>query len=562
MGTRITIGDWPFEADSFEVEEQATPLAGDDTSGSVGRITFAIPSPDPDLTYSVNLGAQAVQTFGPDILLDRQIRLSDSRRGFTLGVVTGVSRQDNAGTISVTCSTRLEVLNAYGIQAQPFIGTLGEAFDYYLGLVGVTLDIFTDPAIASRPVVFPGWTGELWFHLKQIAVAQDCDLSLVSGVILLRPIRQREATRGRDISRDRALAPPTLARAVEVYQYNNVPIVDQLVYPIGGWAPEVEILNVNAGETAEYTLELSASLSSFQTPVHTTFVSQEHDTSSVYTVVANDGFPVNEVAWRSRGGEVIFTLQEDTQSIHVTLKGATGLPLTSGGPATNFSLALGSDFTGNRYSTLRIVGTGVRYTKEKKRVRTGVPDAKTGTDVGVTIDNPFISTHEDFCRAGTRAARRFAGPVPTISGTVTGINRRGDKGDATLPKYMQVENSLRTFIGGTPTYGEVQEFYVENRGLLTYESVQNYWFDFVRDDYTNQVFGNINGTRVWDLKSRRWYRIRSGRTTPGEIPFDAEDDLTHGDVEGFYIPESYAEVAAYFPGMTYRQVELAGLYRG
>lgn len=561
MGTRITVGDWPFEAISYEVTEEATPIAGDDTAGSVGRITFDISIPDPDLTYVANRGANAVQTFGPDILLDRPIQLADSRKGFTLGTVIGVNRNDDGATLSLTCSTRLSLLNAYGIQAQPYVGTLEGAFDYYLSLVGISTDYFIDPLVAERPVVFPGWTGELWFHLKQIAIAQDCDISLVSGVILLRPIRQRDSVRGRDISRGRDLSPPTLARAVEVYQYNNVPITEHLVYPPGGWVPETEVLNVNAGEEATYTLELSASVSSIQPPTHLNFVGQYHDYSSVYTVVANDGFPVSAAAWTAQGGSVEVRILEDTRTLEVKLRGATGLPLTSGGPATNFSLGLGSDVTGNRYSTLRIVGTGVMFTKEKKRVRTGVPDIKTGTDVGVTIDNPFISTHEDFCRAGTRAAKRFAGPVPTISGNILSINRRGDSGDMTLPEYAQVEDALDASLGEVATYGQVQSFYV-SQGLTTYGQVQDFWYDYVRNDYDSQVFGNVNGTRVWDSSSRRWYRIRTGGSTPEGIRFDGEDDLTHFDVEGFYITETYGSLQAIFPGMTYRQVELAGLYRG
>lgn len=560
MGTRITVGNWPFDATAYEVTEDATPLAGNDTSGSVGRITFTIPAPDPDIRYVRNTGAKAVQTFGPDILLDEPVTLTDSRRGFTLGTVIAVGRSDDSATISVTCTTRLSVLNAYGIQAQPFVGTLSGAFDYYLGLVGVTTDLFTDPLIADRPVVFPGWTGELWYHLKQIAIAQDCDISLVSGVILLRPIRGREVARGRDMSRGRDIDVPTLARAVEVYQYDNVPITDQLVYPPNGWTPEVEVLNVNAGEDAEYTIELSASVSSIMAPTHETFVEEDYDFTSVYTIVANDGLPVSENAWTAYGGSVSVSINPDTTTLTVRLRGATGLPLTTGTePATNFSLALGSDTTGNRYSTLRIVGTGVRFNKQKKRVRTGVPDSRTGTDIGVTIDNPFISTHEDLCRAGTRAARNFAGPVPRLTGTLLSINKLGDNGSMALPKYSQVQSALATFIGGAPTYAQVETFY-ENEGAATYGAVENYWFSFVRDDFTNQVFGNINGARVHDRKSRRWYRIRSGSATPEGIRFDAEDDLTHGDMEGFYISRTYGDVDLILTGLTYRQAELAGMY--
>lgn len=561
MGTRITVGNWPFEALSFSVQEDATPIAGDDTSGSVGTITFDIPQPDPDLNYVNNTGSKAINTYGPDILLDQPISLRDTRRGFTLGTVSAVNRNDDGATLSITCATRLGLLNAYGIQAQPFVGSLAEAFEYYLGLVDIDTDLLVDPLIANRQVVNPGWYGELWYHLKMMAIAQDCDISLVSGVIVLRPIRVREVTRGRDISRGRDVPIPTLARAVEVYKYDNTPITNQLVYPPGGWTPETEVMNVNAGEEAEYVLELSASVSSIQQPTHQTFVSEDHDLTSVYTVVANDGFPISADAWTGRGGSLKVSINPDTQSLTVRLRGPVGLPLTSGSePATNFSIALGSDTTGNRYSTFRIVGTGVRFNKTKKRIRTGVPDSKTGTDVGVTIDNPFISTHEDMCRAGTRAAKRFAGPIPTLSGSVISVNRLGDTGDMTLPRYGEVQTALSSQLVN-PSYGDVEDHYA-TLGLTTYGQVQDYWFEFVRDDFANQVFGNVAGARIQDLKSRRWYRIRTATPTPGTIQFSAEDDLTHGDMEGFHISRTYGDVQLVLSGLSYRQAELVGMYAG
>src|SRR5690606_11121151 len=117
-------------------------------------------------------------------------------------------------------------------------------------------------------------------------------------------------------------------------------------YPPGGWSPDVEILNVNAGEIAEYTLELSASVSAIQTPTMLTSVTPEHATSSVYTIVANDGLPVTEALWSSRGGSLIVRINPDTQSLTIRMRGATGVPLSTGGAATNFLVALASDPSG------------------------------------------------------------------------------------------------------------------------------------------------------------------------------------------------------------------------
>lgn len=587
MGFRIELAGSKLEAIDYDVQEASSPLAAGDSSGAVGSFTVTFPTPDPyiltgspnALTYGYGEGPYGygpygggsalgsgsvwslIRKIGPEILIDREARIFDSRKGFTLGTISAADITHDGGTITVRGSTRLSQLNVYGVQAQPFVGTLEGAFEYYLEMAGIDTELFVDEEIANRPVVIPGWTGELWYYLKMMAAAEECDVSLVSGVILLRPIRKRIATQNRDTSRSAALGAETLAQAIEVYQYNNRAITNQIVYPPGGWNNTVDVLNVNAGETAEYSLELSASVSSIQTPVMQNFVSQNYSASSVYTIVANDGLPVSASLWRSRGGQVDISIDPSTTKLLVKLRGATGIPLSTGEAAQNFSLALGSDTTGNRYSTLRIVGTGVAYEKVKKRIRTGVPASKTATEIGVTIDNPFISTTNQLYTAGTRAARKYAGAVFTLSGTVTAVNRRGDTGQATYPTYAKVQQALQDELG-TPTYGEVQAYYT-GEGLDSYESVRQFWFERFRDDDTDQVFGNVQGARVYDRRTRRWYRIRSGRLTSSLVSFDADDDLIHSDIEEFYSGLTYAEVqeALANGAFTYAQVERLGLYK-
>jgi hypothetical protein len=201
---------------------------------------------------------------------------------------------------------------------------------------------------------------------------------------------------------------------------------------------------------------------------------------------------------------VVITINPDTVTLKVVLHGGENIPTTSGTSATNFSLALASDATGNRYSTLRIRGTGVSFNKQIKRVRTGVPATKTGTDVGVTIDNVFLSTVDDLYRAGTRAARRFAGAIPGISASILKINQ-GDSG---------------------------------------------------------VTLGNVNGTRIYDPKSRRYYRIRSGTIQRDTISVQADNDLTNGDIEEFHNGRTYGQVQTLLAGLTYREAEIAGLYDG
>jgi hypothetical protein len=564
MGFRVSIeglnGETPkpYEALNFSVEEAATPLAAGDSTGQVGTFTVSISTPN--LAGSSRSVNQILQTIGPSYLIGHDIRIFDSKKGFTLGAIDTANISRDGGTLSFSGTSRMGELNVFGIQAQPFTGTLSQAFTYYLGLGGITTDLFVDDEIASRSVVFPGWSGELWFHLKQMAAAQDCDISLVSGVVLLRPIRKRVASSNRDTSRSVSFQTSTLAQAIEIYQYNNTSITNKLVYPPGGWTSDVEVFNVNAGETSEYTVPLSASVSSIQPPVMQTFVEQNHNSSSVYTIVADDGLPVDPTAWVAYGGSFSLTINPDTTSLKLVLVGAVGLPTTSGGPASNFSVALGSDVTGNRYSTLRVLGSGVAFDKQKKTVRTGVPSTKTATEVGVTIDNPFISTTNDLYRAGTRAAKNYSGAVPTLSGTVISVNRRGDSGNATYPTYGTVENELKSTLGGAVTYGGVQTYYLTTLGLSTYESVRQYWFSVFQNNDIDQVFGNVQGARVWDRKTSRWYRVRNAGLNPAEIQISsADDDLTHNDVVLYFAGRTYGSVQATRGTLTYDQDRMAGL---
>ena len=545
MGFRLLIDGRDYEAQDFNVQEAATPLAAGDSSGSVGTLSFSIPQPDPDVApnHPINL-------YGANYLLDRHVRLDDTRKGFSLGRISSVQRSLSSGLIQVNALSRLGELNVYNVQANPFVGTLNDAFEYYLSLANVTFDFATDPSVATTPVVFPGWGGELWFHMKQMAAAVDCDISLVSGIILLRPIRARVATRGRDLDRNFQSGGGTLAQGIEVFQYNNTPITNQLVYPPGGWSEEVATINVNAGETVEQVLELSASVTTIQQPAMQTFVSREYNSSSVFTVVGDDGLPISPSQWTSFGGSLSVAINPDTTSLTITITAPSGIPNKDGNEIGVYGIALSSEESTGRYSTLRIIGTGVAFDKQSVIVPTGITPAETATEIGVTIDNPFLSEADDVYRAGLRAVRGFNGTAMNISGTVVAINQLGDSGELVLKTYNEVQDTYPGL-----TYTVVQTL---NAGK-SYLEVQEAFNTGSDELFENQVFGNVNGARIWDKYSARWYRIRSGTMLPGNIQFEAEDDLMHADVQEHLQGLTYATVQTRYTGFTYREIDLRGL---
>lgn len=548
MGFKLTIAGSEYEAVDFSVQESSSPLGAGDSSGAVGSISFSTPYPDIDVVPN-----HPLHRYGVNLLVGKEVRLADSRKGFTLGRVTTVRRNMASALIEITATSRLGELNVYNVQATPFVGRLEEAFKRYLELAGVTAGFFVDPVLSGRQVVFPGWNGELWYNLKRMAIAVNCDVSLVSGVIMLRPLRTRVATRGRDIDRSSSVGGGTLAQNVEVVQYNNTPITNKLVYPPGGWSEDVTVLNVNAGESVSETLQLSASVESISQPVMQTFVSRTHDTSSVYTVVGDDGLPITPAAWNSNGGSLRVTINPDTVSLTVDITTPSNLPNKDGKLIQTYGISLSSESSTGRYSTLRIIGSGVAFDKENVLVPTGATERETATEIGVTIDNPFLSTRDEVYSAGLWAARTFDGSSMNLQGSVTAVNRRGDTGGVTLRTYQFVQGLFQG-----KTYAQVQTGFLGK----TYSTVETEINSGTDDDTENQVFGNVAGSRIWDKETARWYRIRNGTMTPAGIQFDAEDDLLHSDVRNFFSAKKYSDMQVLYNGFSYREVDLMGLRGG
>lgn len=496
--------DYTFDALDFSISEDITPRAGNDTSGSVGSFSFTIAQPDPAVHHPAGSPAAQICKYGPGFFQGRRVVFDNPLFGTHTGKIL-VPSYTGDGKVQFDCVSKTEVLNAYNVKAGPYVGTLGGAIRYYVSLADPTTFVDVDSSLANRPVALPGWFGELWFQIKKLAVAHGAEFQLVGSQYVFREVQQETASAGRNVRISPSVTLPNLARSVEIYNYRNRPITNQLVYPPGGWneAEQPRIINVNAGEWAEETIELSASVSSIQAPEMRESVPPEYSSSSVYTVIGNDDFPVSPKMWEDKGGRMTITINPDTRSLTIRVKGAQGVPNANGGECTNFAIAL-SAAGGSRYSTLRLVGTGVAFDKELIKVRTCVPDNQTATEVGETIDNEFISDRDQAYAAGVRAAVNYAGPVPAISSQVTNL------------------------LGTEP-----------------------------------QVLGKVAGTRIYDPLTRIPYRIRSARVSPGGIEVSsAEEDMAHYDIEDSEKDNTYAQAEENRRGLTYDQDRLTGFKSG
>ncbi|AXC37912.1 minor tail protein [Microbacterium phage Jacko] len=540
MGVMVTVGGRRVHPEVYQVRESSTPLAGGDSSGAVGTIEVEVP----------NL------PFSPiGLNVEEPVSLIDTRVGSTVGTArtVGDSRL-NASRYSIMASNRLGEFNIE-TQVLPFTGRLEDAFRYYCSLANITTGIVVDPALANRTVNFLGWNGNLWNHMKMMATAVRADLNLISNNVVLRPVRLFEAIRNREVDSSAEISSQDLARKQEVIWYPSRYVNKGLIYPSGGWRPEVSPLSVPAGETIEVTLDATkdvyASIFSFdQQPEARSFVSREYQDSSVYTVVGDDGLPIPPQQWKDYGGSLTIRLGEDTQSIIVTMTGASGLFQSNGQPMKTFRIGIasgtGSDDT---YSTLRIVGRFIETRGQSLILPTGVPDFRTGQEFAPTIDNPFLNDLESAYSAGVRGARRHAGRTMTIRANVTAVNRRGQTGTANYPPYSYAQG-----LWSTRTYGGVKTLLVPK----SYATVKEDFYAAVQDTFDNQVFGNVAGARFYDRPTGRFYRVRDATTTWGDISIEGDDDLTNGDMQSFFQGQTYAQVKARYSGQSYYKATVRG----
>lgn len=481
----------------FTINIDSTPLDSSDSTGGVGDFTLITTTPEEP--YALSL----------ENLIDREIAVYDSDgwvntpNGVLLGGrVSNIVEQDGVG---FTISGELELggLNVRNVVMPPFHGTLEDLIELYLDTrLKSGTQITVHPDIADRTMTVPGWKGELWYHIKMLCAAEDVEFVYPStGQAELRPVRHIEGRTLTASDLNRTTDAAELAQYIEVKEYNNVWVDDKLFYPPGGWDEGVEIISINAGETLEFNLELEGSVQSIQQPTMVTHVSRDHVSSSVYSVVGDDGFPIQPAMWNDFGGSVKLEIGDDTRHLILTVTAPEGLHKDNGEPMQSFSLAMASGDTSPRYSSLRIVGTGVWYSNDDPvKFPTGVEAATSdefelGEEVGVTIDNPFLATRAHVASAVYRASMKYIGYNSTISGTVQRLS------DA-------------------------------------------------------QSFMEDAGARVF--YDTRPYRARSATYTPNGVQFTAENDLTVGDIQTAFEGMTWAQVKDLFSGLTHKEVLIKG----
>jgi len=491
----------------YSVVEDATPLDPASNNGGVGQLTTSIVE---------NPSAKGTIT-----LIDDVLTLSDGAKGTTTATVTGIDASN--GIASLTADSRMSVLLSTRSASPQFL-TMEQTFRYYLGLAGITTGIvFEAPGdssyrySANLPIPTPGWTDVIFDKLRQFAIVCGAEISLVSNNIVFRPLRTRVAESRRDTAAALTVKRGQIARAIEVVYYQNSYKVNGQVYPKNGvWTEDTPVYQVDAGETLEVNIPVSASLLSIIQPTCVAYVGR-YDTGSVYSVVGQDGLAIVPAQWTRNGGSVKVAIGEDPATIDLTITGAQ----TTQGP---FRIAVGAG-TSDAYSSLRLQGTGTYFDKQTLTIPTGVPDSDTPQRIGITVDNPYISTIADAYDLGIRTAGRYSGYEQSLSVSSTGINRADVSNNLRYPTFTEFGAGVD---GKAPVWnGQTFDAFNATWAGKTFDDFNAYYYEVVRSDFANQAFGNIAGAR------RRFrdafYRIDTATTNPTGVNYSATSDTVFND---------------------------------
>jgi hypothetical protein len=196
------------------------------------------------------------------------------------------------------------------------------------------------------------------------------------------------------------------------------------------------------------------------------------------------------------------------------------------------------------------MGTGVFFDKQKLTLPTGVPSSKTAQVVGVTVDNPFISTLSDAYSFGSIAAGKWGSASQTLNVNTVGINRSGISGALTYPTFNDFNGTQ-----GTNTFSTFNTA----QGSNTFEQFNAQQFALVASTFENQAFGNVAGARVKYRDS--WYRIRSASINESSVSYSAERDTLIGEFNTAWSGKTFADFTTQFTGKLFEDFGVIPLWQ-
>lgn len=199
----------------------------------------------------------------------------------------------------------------------------------------------------------------------------------------------------------------------------------EVIWYEGGYGDDIEvipedadIISVGSGETVEVDIETDSWLKNVNQPVCVDWVESDKNyytgTNGVYAVAGSDNLPITAAEWVANGGLVTVEIsKEDPRTLHVTVRGMVSSGSTHTSP---YRIAMVNTIGGD-YPALRVTADAVKAVPHTLTLPTGVDETITKTDVGFTVDSPFIQSLDQAYRVGVPLARKYSGVVLSLSGS-------------------------------------------------------------------------------------------------------------------------------------------------
>ena len=478
----------------YSYSEGSTPLVPGDESGAIGDMSIDV----------MNCNNASI------LLYKDEFYLQDNLHGAVLGEIENVSGSNNL--ITMGGRSRLALLNVDRI-IPPRSGTIGAVMNAVFGDVGITSAIILDTALSPTVINAPGYEGDVWVYVKDLCSAYEVEVTVIREYIIVRPARQRVIDSTNILERNWQVQDIQLAQQFDVAYYNYEPESNFLVFPKGGWTPEVQVYQVEANETITFEIPIEFFLTSINQPTVQDNVAKEYaGPSSVYSASGNDNLPVTANFWNDFGGDMSFAIKGPGNIVEVTLTGPDFPELSP------YSISVSDGSTS--YSTLRITGTGMNYYRELYTEKTGLSADEAPLLKGQEIDNSAISTLAQAKRYALFARRLYSLPRQTYSTSARTFDR--------------LSGSVPTIF--FPTFDEFSD------GLpagYTFTSFNNQYSGVTFQDFTVELgnavpqgFGEVSGSKI--KLEDAMYRVRSVNITPDVVSIEAEYDTLFSDLNPIY----------------------------
>lgn len=372
--------DWNLSKSGIPVDPQSVP--------PVGSFSYTFDTDQDD-------GDHALRLVNKETYLGIKYPASPTPV-YVPGLVTNVDA-DEFGSTTVTASNFFEVMNV-NKTVPAFSGTASAWLKLLFNTVGATeYASFVQDDVTPNPVVMPSWSGNVW-HFLNIGLSSTKNslstLYLSQGppeisVINLEDnpdfgydkdfLIWNQVVQSPQLTADKGNPTPY----VEVHYYNNKEITTpSLIYPTLRQGYN-DVIQVDAGEVYETTLDVGAWVNSVANPVCIDLVTPSTNPGStgVYCVSLADGRPLPAAWWNASGGSITTQVDpEDSSRVIVRIVAPSGGAYAASAP---YRIAASGD---SYYNSLRLVATsGVLFEDKSVRFKTGASDNLVDPDVEPTV---------------------------------------------------------------------------------------------------------------------------------------------------------------------------------